>query len=153
MAVGTPSQVRQRNRDVDMKPVMLFSELEPDKKNLPKLKECTNILSADLSKEVADYLENGIVAIDVMERVKDPLRREGEAELTDSSLLIGGSSLWTDGEWYWRQDLAYFVRNYRVRIPREFIQKTLSSEVPEEPPRDLFGSWIDAILLAERAKV
>ena len=27
----------------------------------------------------------------------------------------------TDGEWVWPRDLAYYVRAYRVALPREFI--------------------------------
>jgi hypothetical protein len=32
----------------------------------------------------------------------------------------------SDGDWVWRQDLAYFVERYRIRLPEEFLRHVRS---------------------------
>ena len=33
----------------------------------------------------------------------------------------GVASEYTDGTWLWRGDLSYYVRNYKLKLPEEFI--------------------------------
>ncbi len=63
--------------------------------------------------------------IDIMEAVSDPLDPD--------RVLPGGSSVMTDGSWFWRRDLAYFVRQYRVYVPDEFVELTRQHDPPAEP--------------------
>lgn len=121
-----------------MKVVARFSELE-DQHGLPSLENSRGQLRADIAERVAGYLRGGVPIEDCMEAVSDPLAGKKQSELRNKELLLGGPSVLTDGEWFWRQDLAYFVENYRVGLPGEFIEKALHTEVPE-PPEDV-RSW------------
>lgn len=55
-----------------------------------------------------------------MESTPDPL---------DKAVHVrGGPSLLTDGEWFWRHDLARYVRRYQVRLPGAFTEWMKGSE-------------------------
>jgi hypothetical protein len=62
---------------------------------------------------VTQYLENGYVLIDMMDVDRDVLdpRRE----------ILNGSSIITDGDWLWRQDLSYYVRHHHVTLPPDLL--------------------------------
>ena len=49
------------------------------------------------------------------------------------------NSLWlqTDGEWFWRNDLAYYVKTYRVGLPDQFIKRALLGWNKVERKEDL----------------
>lgn len=61
---------------------------------------------------VARYLRSCTTVLDVMERMPDVL---------DGSNVELTGSLITDGFWYWREDLAYYVEKYHVDLGSEFI--------------------------------
>jgi hypothetical protein len=63
---------------------------------------------------VAAYLRSGHVLIDFMD-VKDDV-------LDHSRQVMGGPTILTDGEWLWRDDLAYYVSRHNVLPPEEFLQ-------------------------------
>jgi hypothetical protein len=62
---------------------------------------------------VTQYLDNGYVLIDMMDIQRDVLDPEQE--------ILNGSSILTDGDWLWRQDLSYYVRRYHVTLPPELL--------------------------------
>lgn len=62
---------------------------------------------------ICKYLESGIefiVSPGMAEDVIDP-----------SKGYAGTLSTYTDGHWFWPGDLSYYVRNYRVKLPDDFI--------------------------------
>ena len=63
--------------------------------------------------QVTEYLDNGYVLIDMMDVERDVLDPEQQ--------ILSGSSILTDGEWLWRQDLSYYVRRHHVSLPPEFL--------------------------------
>ncbi len=65
-------------------------------------------------KKICAYLDAGIeliVSPGVVEDVINPER--GTAGVT---------STYTDGVWLWPGDLSYYVRNYKLKLPEEFIK-------------------------------
>ncbi|GGV02369.1 hypothetical protein [Streptomyces spectabilis] len=63
--------------------------------------------------DIARYLQAGHEIISVMGASPDVL---GSGER-----IVGGDSLYTDGEWLWRGDLWFYVRSHYVRLPEEFL--------------------------------
>jgi hypothetical protein len=64
---------------------------------------------------VVAYLAAGQPLIDMMDIENDPL--------DPARQVMNGSSILTDGEWLWRQDLAYYVRRHHVALPEEFLSE------------------------------
>jgi hypothetical protein len=62
---------------------------------------------------VTRYLDSGYLLIDMMDVERDVLDPEQE--------ILSGSSIMTDGEWLWRQDLSYYVRRHRVTLPPDLL--------------------------------
>ncbi|GAA2893194.1 hypothetical protein [Streptomyces mexicanus] len=65
--------------------------------------------------EIGTYLRGGHPVFCAMGAVEDVLR-SGE-------FLLGGASLFTDGEWLWRGDLRHYVRSHGVALPEEFLER------------------------------
>src|SRR3954464_4053302 len=63
--------------------------------------------------QVTQYLSNGYLLIDMMDVERDVLDPEQE--------ILNGSSILTDGEWLWRQDLSYYVRRHHVALPPDLL--------------------------------
>lgn len=64
--------------------------------------------------KICRYLENGIEFIVSPGMVEDIINPEkGTAGVT---------STYTDGMWFWPGDLSYYVRNYGLKLPDEFIE-------------------------------
>ena len=97
-----------------MKVIGLFREINHGcDPSLQTIHNESGVLSDDEAKLISKYLRNGIPVIDIMGASIDPL---------DQSIVMpGGPSLVSDGDWVWRQDLAYFVEKYKVRLPKDFV--------------------------------
>ena len=97
-----------------MKVIGLFRELNRGCGSFLKMiHNEREFLSDNEAKVISEYLRSGIPVIDIMEASIDPF---------DQSIVMpGGPSLISDGDWVWRQDLAYFVEKYKVRLPKDFV--------------------------------
>ncbi|WP_433293970.1 hypothetical protein ACQP2F_31920 [Actinoplanes sp. CA-030573] len=67
------------------------------------------------AERVTAYLDSGYLLIDMMDVERDVLDPAQE--------ILGGSSIMTDGEWLWRQDLSYYVRRHHVALPAELLAR------------------------------
>ncbi|MEU4930770.1 hypothetical protein AB0G54_30435 [Streptomyces yokosukanensis] len=67
---------------------------------------------------IASYLRSGHTLFASMGIVDDVL---GSGEN-----IMGGGSLFTDGEWVWRGDLWFYVSRHHVALPDEFRAKVES---------------------------
>ncbi|MGW7091492.1 hypothetical protein [Streptomyces sp. NPDC054874] len=65
------------------------------------------------SKEIAKYLLSGHDLFSVMGSSGDVL---GSGET-----VLGGDSIFSDGDWIWRGDLCFYMRKYNVRLPDLFL--------------------------------
>ncbi|MFH8339957.1 hypothetical protein [Streptomyces sp. AM6-12] len=68
--------------------------------------------------EIASYLRSGHTLFASMGVVDDVL---GSGED-----IMGGGSLFTDGEWVWRGDLWFYVSRHHVVLPEDFRAKAES---------------------------
>lgn len=99
----------------------------------PEMVMCDAISLRNLAKEspqehedkLVSYLENGTQLFCTLLAVFDYLSNEEK--------FVGDPSIKTDGTWFWRQYLAYFVKTYHFRLPQEFVDHAKSNnwKVPE----------------------
>jgi len=90
-----------------------YKEMPHGRKSDISIYDFINRESEENIDRICDYLNSGetfIVSPGVVEDVINP--DKGTA---------GDTSTYTDGEWFWPGDLSYYVRNYRLRLPDEFI--------------------------------
>ncbi len=71
-------------------------------------------LDESLSEKVADYLAGSPNFLAWMEHTRDVIG--------DTFGVSGGSSILSDGVFYWRLDAADYVRAYRIEVPTGAIQ-------------------------------
>lgn len=74
---------------------------------------------ADIDK-VCTYLKSGIELIISPSVTKDLINPEKGTS--------GTASLYTDGMWVWPGDLAYYVKNYNLRLSDAFLATMVSNE-------------------------
>jgi hypothetical protein len=99
-----------------MKTAGMFIELGRVKQPDPQPSILTTVSPEPLpdTDRVVAYLRAGhdlIAMMDVQNDVFD-----------SSQKVLSGSSIKTDGDWLWREDLAYYVSRHDVAIPEEFLQ-------------------------------
>lgn len=100
--------------------VGFFKELEPRLSDVPNsIYDFKNKLDPEIKPIVLNYLEHSTGIFDWLETVRDCLNRK--------KTIIGGSCVWSDGEWIWREDLEYYVREYDVGLPSKFIEKIINN--------------------------
>lgn len=49
-----------------------------------------------------------------------------EDVLGSGEAIMGGDSIYSDGEWVWRGDLWFYVRTHHVSLPNEFLERIRS---------------------------
>jgi len=69
----------------------------------------------DLEEKIADYLRKGHEIFASMGVSEDILGSGG--------VVLGGGSIYTDGEWIWRGDLGFYLLRYHLRLPEDFVEK------------------------------
>lgn len=76
-----------------------------------------------LEEETVDYLRKGNEIFASMGVTEDVL---GSGET-----ILGGGSIYTDGEWIWRGDLGFYLLKYHLRLPGDFVEKvrTATSDI------------------------
>jgi hypothetical protein len=79
----------------------------------PSLVEARGALPADVRERVAKYLRNGTVMLRSLGRMLD--------WFDPSVSIAGGHDTQTDGTYSWGSYLPYYVENYGVGLPKEFM--------------------------------
>ncbi|NRA65399.1 MAG: hypothetical protein HRU19_13010 [Pseudobacteriovorax sp.] len=90
-----------------------FKELPYGTEGNPSIEEAKGKLAKKDITRVLEYLRNGELEAVAPELAKDYF---------DDSKIIGPLSQLTDGTWIWMSDLPYYVENYRVELPEDFIE-------------------------------
>ena len=104
---------------MDIRSIGYFSEMPHGKLTNPSIKECVGKGNKDLINQICKYLESGVTLVTSPGVASDVINPErGE---------IGTLSALTDGTWLWPGDLAYYVRNYSIELPDEFIQSMVNN--------------------------
>jgi hypothetical protein len=90
-----------------------FRELRHGRPDGPSLGESIEAHGHPEADRIISYLESGEVLATTGSMVDDYLdvSRQGVARL----------EIVTDGVWVWPRDLAYYVREHRVKLPEEFV--------------------------------
>ncbi|KOG29089.1 hypothetical protein [Streptomyces resistomycificus] len=71
--------------------------------------------SYDDEREIVQYLLSGHDLFNIMGSSDDVLG--------SGRTIMGGDSVYSDGEWVWRGDLCFYVRTYHVTLPPEFLER------------------------------
>lgn len=96
------------------KRIGFFFELSPDvqRKQLNELrKEEPHVNESQILDYLSSGVDAGVAMIVEHDVLKEPPKPLGEAVLR------------SDGEWIWPASLAYYVREYHLELPSDFIRK------------------------------
>ena len=96
-----------------LKHVGFFRELPHGDSNGESLLDNVNRLDAKLQDKILDYLNKGELFLGSPGLVNDVLSKDGA--------VIGSLGIYTDGEWAWPSDLAFYVSKYKVDLPEVFL--------------------------------
>lgn len=100
-------------KSMKLRPIGFYKELPHGTPEGGSLEEMRSELAQDGQNRILEYLKSGEVFIACPGVVKDVLSPEER--------IVGGLNILTDGNWAWPQDLIYYVENYNVALPREFV--------------------------------
>ncbi|MCX4747621.1 hypothetical protein OG455_19215 [Kitasatospora sp. NBC_01287] len=84
---------------------------------------------------ITAYLRDGSELFSAMGSLRDVLGSDYR--------ILGGDSLFTDGEWVWRGDLWFYLQTYHAALPGEFVARVreLGHQVPEVSRERLIEVW------------
>jgi hypothetical protein len=68
-------------------------------------------LSEEDAQEISRYMESCAVINKWLSNIRDPI----------TGRLTVPSKTWSDGEYVWDSSHIHYVKNYRVRVPTEFV--------------------------------
>ena len=91
-----------------------FREMPHGRQEDFSIQEAVGKLAEEIQSKVVSYLEHGIEIISCAGMAEDIINPERGCS--------GSPGVLTDGRWFWPGDLAYYVRNYKVKLPEEFIK-------------------------------
>ena len=91
-----------------------FKELIHGNETSPSIFEFIQNSSSVDEEKIIDYLNDGIVIVACGGVVTDVIN--------PNNGISGCPELKTDGVWIWPGDLAYYVKNYHLKIDEEFIK-------------------------------
>jgi hypothetical protein len=108
-----------------------FRELAHGGKKGPSLKECRRVAGQPDEAIIARYLESAAILSTSFTMLDDYLNPAKKA--------VVGLWILTDGTWCWPSDLTYYVREYHVELPMDFVShmRQLSWQPPELTRDDL----------------
>lgn len=93
-----------------MKLLGFWKEYRGDK--LPPLEvETLQKRELPICSNIKKYLENGIWL--------NKLRTQFDCIITGET--IGTPYIYTDGEWFWTTEYIYYIENYEINLPPEFL--------------------------------
>jgi hypothetical protein len=99
-----------------------FREFYPDHPSLPWLRDHVSTRRVRSETKIVDYLRAGHLLVGIMEWGVDHF----DGTPFDGS--SGCSSLLTDGQWVWRQDLAHYVERYHVELETNFVASLVAAD-------------------------
>ncbi len=98
---------------MELKTVGYFKEMPHGKETDNSIFDFINKENHDNIEKIYQYLKSGVEFVVSPEVTHDIISPEKGTS--------GVSSSYTDGVWLWPGDLAYYVKNYNLKLPEEFI--------------------------------
>lgn len=94
-----------------------YEELWLERAGTPdgKLQDFTRETREPDEDRIVQYLRDGEELFSAMGTVGDILGSDER--------ILGGDSVFTDGEWIWRGDLWFYLSRYHVRLPDDFLAR------------------------------
>jgi hypothetical protein len=86
-----------------------------------------NALSDSDVEFIVSYLSSCTVVEEWLSAVPDPI---------DRSVKVPNRS-WTDGTYYWDEMLIHFIRSYKIKLPKDFVEHIKKKSSQERPSLDL----------------
>lgn len=91
-----------------------FKEMPHGTSTCPSIKDYIGKEDIAMVEKICTYLTSGIAIAVTPGIVNDVIDPDKGVAGTPSAL--------TDGTWVWPGDLAYYVKNYRLKLPDEFVK-------------------------------
>ena len=99
---------------MNLKTVGYYKEMPHGRETDPSIFDFIHKESSKKIKKICHYLEQGTTFIVTPGSVNDIIKPENG--------IIGVPNAYTDGEWLWPGDLAYYVRTYALKLPDDFVE-------------------------------
>jgi hypothetical protein len=115
---------------VDLIPVGFFREQTDDpeeQRTLPSIRDFVELAAHECEEKVLNYLRNGHCYAAKGGWDTDVL------DLSCQAPLFRG--YYTDGAYFWPQDLAYYVEKYHLRLPQAFLDHMAAMNW-QPPPKE-----------------
>jgi hypothetical protein len=107
---------------VKLKPIVHFREFPFGTIHDPSMREFTSPQPWEHQQRVLEYLRSGhILAYPMGGDLPDWFDRGKRANPVIGGRPEGCVTPLTDGVWFWPAGLIYFIEQYNVRLPQEFI--------------------------------
>ena len=97
-----------------VKTVGYYKEMPHGNNSTKSIKDFIHKEADGRISDICHYLDSGIELVVSPGIVDDIIKPERG--------VAGTSSTFTDGEWFWPGDLSYYVRNYNLKLPDEFLK-------------------------------
>lgn len=97
-----------------VKTVGYYKEMPYGKNSAYSIRDFINKGDKHLVSSICRYLDSGIPFVVSPGCVYDIIHPEKG--------ISGSGSTYTDGSWFWPDDLSYYVKNYNLKLPDEFIE-------------------------------
>ncbi len=95
-------------------PLGFFRELGPSPPSAPSVSDAVGRgPTPEVQRRALFYLIQGTCVSAIMGMLPDVL--DGEAVFLSESIL-------SDGDWFWRRDLAHYVAKYNIALPPAFLE-------------------------------
>ena len=125
----------------NVKPVGIYREMYRKRPaHLPLLAESYTTRDIEDRSKIIEYMRLGEPVFDVLEDVVDVV--DGK------EWIRSGPSLISDGEWLWRVDSIYYLSNYALDIPDDFLEHVRSQDYRPSSDIDVSDESFDAAISA-----
>lgn len=86
------------------------------------MRQFTSTSPRQQQENILAYLRSGLIyGLPMGGRVRDPFDRTRYADAFVDGECRAGCTILIDGVWFWYAGLIYFVENYNIRLPDDFI--------------------------------
>ena len=91
-----------------------FKEMPHGTSTCPSIKDYIGKEDRNMVEKICTYLSSGVAIAETPGIVNNVINPEKG--------VAGSPTALTDGTWVWPGDLAYYVKNYRLKLADEFIK-------------------------------